>query len=190
MLYIGISNTPAWIVSQANTLAAFHGWTPFIGLQLEYSLIQRTIEAEFFPMAKAFDLAIAAWSPLAMGVLTGRYLNKASNESRFAINPTWGADYLSERNQKIAQTVVDIAKKLSKLPSQVALNWLRQQPATVIPVIGAKNEEQLKSNLQCLEFTLSHEDMETLNQASKPNLPFPQEFLQRDNIRKIINSCN
>lgn len=186
VLYIGMSDTPAWIVSQANTIASFHGWTPITGLQLEYSLAQRTIEPEFFPMAKALDLAIAAWSPLAMGLLTGKYLSKSDDKSRFSVNPTWGEAYFNEKNEKIAQTVVDIAKNLKRSPAQVALNWIRQQPGVVIPIIGAKNEAQLDDNLKCLEFSLSDEDLSALDHVSRPPLAFPHEFLQKENIRQII----
>lgn len=186
VLHIGMSDTPAWIISQANTLASFHGWTPITGLQLEYSLAQRTIEAEFFPMTKALDLAIAAWSPLAMGLLTGKYLNKSDDNSRFSVNPAWGEVYFNEKNEKIAQTVVDIAKKLKRSPAQVALNWIRQQPGVVIPIIGAKNEEQLDDNLKCLEFSISDEDLAVLDRVSKPPVAFPHEFLQKENIQQII----
>lgn len=186
VLYIGMSDTPAWVVSQANTLAAFHGWSPIVALQLEYSLAQRSIEPEFFSLAKAFDLAIAAWSPLAMGVLTGKYLNKPDAQNRFGINPIWGEAYLNERNQNIAQAVVTIAKRIGQSPAQVALNWICQQPGTIIPIIGAKNEEQLADNLKSIEFTLDAQDMEELNRASEIAQPFPHEFLQRPNIRQLI----
>ena len=186
VLYIGISNMPAWIISKANTLATFHGWSPIVGLQLEYSLIERTIEREFFPMSQDLGLAITAWSPLAMGVLTGKYLQDPAKEARFKINPLWGQEFLSERNLKIATKVVEIAEKLHRSPAQVALNWVRQKPGVVIPIIGAKTAEQLKDNLKCLEFNLSPEEMQQLDEVSRIDLGFPQEFLQRENIRKII----
>lgn len=186
ILYIGFSNTPAWVISQANTLASFHGWQPIAGLQLEYSLLQRSIESEFFSLAKAFDLAFTAWSPLAMGILTGKYLHHTPDESRFGINAAWGADYLNAQNQAIVRAVVDIAKKLDRSPAQVALNWLRQRAEGVIPIIGAKNEAQLDDNLQCLEFTLSAEALAELDRISQPAVPFPYSFLKKENIKQII----
>lgn len=186
ILYAGISDTPAWIISQANTLACLRGWSPFVGMQLEYSLIERTIEREFIPLAHAFDLAIAAWSPLGMGVLTGKYLKEPPKESRFKINEYFGKEYLNERNRAIAAAVVEIAAELKKTPAQIALNWLLQQKGTVIPIIGAKTVGQLKDNLGSLEFTLSEEQITRLQQVSAIDLGFPHAFLAREGIQKII----
>lgn len=188
ILYIGISDTPAWIISKANTLASFHGWSPIVGTQLEYSLVERTIEREFFPMAQALDLAIVAWSPLAMGVLTGKYLTDSGNkgQARFDVNPEWGQSYLTDRNLKITSKVVEIAKKLNRSPAQVALNWVRQRPGVVIPIIGAKTAEQLKDNLGCLEFNLSPEDIQILDEVSQVDLGFPHDFLKKENIKKVL----
>lgn len=186
ILYVGISDAPAWVVAQANTLAQVHGWTPFIGAQLEYSLIQRTIEAEYLPMAHAFDLAITAWSPLAMGVLTGKYLQAGSKDSRFAINKEWGSSYLTNRNMKIAEAVVTLAKEIGKSPAQVALNWVRQRPGVVIPIVGAKNVDQLKDSLGCLSFDLTQSQLDRLSDASRPEPSFPHDFLNKSDIRKIL----
>ncbi len=186
VLYIGISDTPAWIVSQANTLATLRGWTPFVALQLEYSLLERTIEREFLPLAKSFDMAITAWSPLAMGVLTGKYQQNAPNDSRFKINQPWGTLYLNEKNIEIVNIVVAIAKEIGKTPAQIAINWLRQHKQTIIPIIGAKHVEQLKDNLGCLDFELTDEQIARLNNASHIDLGFPHEFLKRDDLRKIL----
>lgn len=190
ILYIGFSDTPAWIIAQANTMANFYGWSKIAGVQLEYSLIERTIEREYFTLAKELDLSITAWSPLAMGVLTGKYLAKEGDKNggaaRFQINPEWGKFYLTERAQKITEKVLEIAKKLGISPAQIALNWTRQKCAALIPIIGAKTEKQLLDNLACLDFTLSREEMDELDAVSRIDLGFPHDFLNREGIKKTL----
>lgn len=186
ILYVGVSDTPAWIISQANTMADFKGWSPFVALQLEYSLAERTIEREYFPMSHALDQTILAWSPLAGGVLTGKYSNKEDTKARFSINQGWGNRYLTERNLHIADEVSKIAKEAGKNPAQVALNWVRQQCENIIPIIGAKNVEQLRTNLETLNFELTHEQLERLNKVSHIDYGFPHDFLKGEGIRKVL----
>src|ERR687887_746015 len=146
MLYAGISDAPAWVVSQANTLASLKGWTEFIGIQIEYSLIERTSERELLPMASALDVGVTAWSPLGSGVLTGKY-NKSNREeqqqqntssssttvvaqegnSRLEVQNEFANRVLNDRNMLIAQGVSKIAKEIGCSAAQVALNWVRQQ---------------------------------------------------------------
>ncbi|MGB5875326.1 MAG: aldo/keto reductase, partial [Bacteroidota bacterium] len=121
VLYIGVSDTPAWIVSRANAIAGLRGWTPFVALQIEYSLIERTVEREYLPMAKALDLAVAAWAPLGGGALTGKYLRKVAGR----LKPD--NQRLGERNREIAQAVVDVAGEAGCTPTQAALSWLRSR---------------------------------------------------------------
>lgn len=181
VLYIGISDAPAWIVAQANTLAQCHGWTPFVALQVEYSLIQRTPERDLLPMAKAFDLAVTPWSPLGGGVLTGKY-NKRNGNSEQGRMETMGAN-ISERQLAIADVVSQVAQEIGRSPSQVAIAWLRAQSNQVIPIIGARKESQIKDNLACLDITLSPEHLQRLNEVSQIELGFPHDFLQNDVIR-------
>jgi aryl-alcohol dehydrogenase-like predicted oxidoreductase len=184
VLYVGASDTPAWVVSQANTLSDMYGWTPFIGVQLEYSLVERSIEPEFFPMCEQLDLSICAWSPLAFGLLTGKYLDQQNKDTRLqVIDQPWRLHYLNERNQKIAQAVVEVAKQCGRTPAQVALNWVRQKSSRVIPIVGAKSVKQLKENLGCLEFELTYEQMQRLDQVSSYPIPFPHNFLARKEIQ-------
>ncbi|MDF0682183.1 MAG: aldo/keto reductase [Candidatus Nitrosocosmicus sp.] len=228
ILYIGISDAPAWIVSQANTLANLKGWTEFASIQIEYSLIERTSERELLPMANALDIGITAWSPLGSGVLTGKY-NKSSNKA--FIENTVNKDHnqkesttndsktrtssssstsdrqndnrlnvasfsemsnilLKERNLRITEEVVNIAQEIKCTPSQVALNWIRQTKKTfrnkIIPIIGAKNLVQINDNLACLEFVLSNDYIQRLDEVSKIDLGFPHEFLSSDTIKNII----
>jgi aryl-alcohol dehydrogenase-like predicted oxidoreductase len=141
VLYIGISDAPAWIVARANMLAELRGWTPFVGLQIEYSLIERTSERELLPLARELDLAVTAWSPLAGGLLTGKYTQqaKAGDEEKRLEHPMMAPLVdINERKRAVAEAVVEISEAIGKTPAQVALNWLRQQPGVVIPIIGAR----------------------------------------------------
>ncbi|MDZ8237482.1 MAG: aldo/keto reductase [Nostoc sp. ChiQUE01a] len=183
VLYIGISDAPAWIVSQANTIAQYQGWTQFVALQIEYSLIQRTPERDLIPMAKAFDLAVTPWSPLGGGVLTGKY-NKSTQESgdqgRLA-NPALGT--IAEKSLAIAEVVSQVAAEIGHTPSQVALAWLSAQSGVIIPIIGARKLTQFQDNLASLDVTLSPEHLQRLNEVSQIELGFPHDFLHSDMIR-------
>ncbi|MFN6502096.1 MAG: aldo/keto reductase [Nostoc sp. DedQUE01] len=186
VLYVGISDAPAWIVSQANTIAQYQGWTQFVALQIEYSLIQRTPERDLIPMAKAFDLAVTPWSPLGGGVLTGKY-NKSAQESgeqgRLA-NPALGT--ISEKSLAIAEVVSQVAAEIGHTPSQVALAWLRAQSGVIIPIIGARKLTQFQDNLASLDVTLSPEHLQRLNEVSQIELGFPHDFLHSDMIRERL----
>jgi aryl-alcohol dehydrogenase-like predicted oxidoreductase len=183
ILYVGISDTPAWIVSQANMLASLRGWTPFIGLQVEYNLLQRTPERDLLPMARALDIGVTAWAPMAGGALTGKYNNPSDVNGRLSPQSA----RLNERNRAIAAVVEEVAKELNVSPAQVALNWVRQQSGTVIPLIGAKREEQMRDNLGSLSFRLSDEHLSQLSDASKIELGFPHDFLASEPVLNAIH---
>jgi aryl-alcohol dehydrogenase-like predicted oxidoreductase len=213
ILYIGVSDAPAWIVSQANTLANLRGWTEFTSLQIEYSLIERTPERELLPMADALNIGVTAWSPLGGGVLTGKY-NKSNREeqqqrntsssssptvvaqegnSRLEVQNEFANRVLNDRNMLIAQEVSKIAKEIGCSAAQVALNWVRQQNIMspvgknkIIPIIGARKETQIEDNLACLESELTSEQMQRLNEVSKIELGFPHDFLNSEMIKDII----
>jgi aryl-alcohol dehydrogenase-like predicted oxidoreductase len=181
VLYIGVSDTPAWIVSQANTMADLKGWTQFVGLQIRYSLIDRTAERELLPMAREFDMAVTPWSVLGAGVLSGKY-----NRDKAASGRAQEGAATIERNLEIAAAVVETAEQIGCTPSQVAVSWARQQPGVVIPIIGARNTAQLEDNLGALEVTLSREQLAELDEASKIELGFPHDFLGSEQIRDIV----
>lgn len=178
VLYIGISDAPAWIVAQANTLAQCYGWTPFVALQVEYSLVQRTPERDLLPMAKAFDLAVTPWSPLGQGVLTGKYNQSQSNSEEQR-----RLEQIPEKNLAIAQVVSQVASEIGHSPSQVALAWLLAQSGVTIPIVGARKLSQFQDNLACLDVTLAPEHMQRLNEVSQIELGFPHDFLSSDTIR-------
>ncbi len=184
VLYIGISDSPAWIVSQGNTLATLRGWTPFIGLQIEYSLKERTPERELLPMAKALNIGVTAWSPLGGGVLTGKYNQPNPVDGRLSM--TDQPFQIFDRDLKIAETVLEIAREIEKSPAQVALNWLRNRPNAVIPIIGARKLSQLQDNLACVDFNLTGEPLQRLDNISAISLGFPHELLASQFVRDIL----
>lgn len=187
VLYIGISDAPAWVVSAANTLAELRGWTQFIGLQIEYSLKERTPERDLLPMAKAFDLGVTAWSPLAGGLLTGKYNTpqKADDKGRLAINGSIKFPPPTERELKIAGIVMEIAREIGRTPTQVALNWLLQQGYNMIPIVGAKKASQLQDSLACTDFTLTPGHLKLLDEASSISLGFPHDFFKSDIVQNF-----
>ena len=170
VLYLGISDTPAWVVAQLQTLAAVRGWSPFVGLQIEYSLVQREVERELIPMARGLGLGVMAWGPLGAGVLSGKYANgsQGTRDRRLTdVDPARLA---------IARTVADVARELGLSSSVVALAWLRAQGG-VIPILGARTAEQLADNLACLEAELPSPALTRLNEASHVARGFPHDFL-------------
>jgi aryl-alcohol dehydrogenase-like predicted oxidoreductase len=182
VLYVGVSDTPAWVVSQANMLADLRGWTPFTALQLRYSLIDRSAERDLLPMARSLDLAVTPWSVLGAGVLTGKYNRETPPETGRAKE---GAATV-ERNLEIAAAVIAVAEEVGCQPSQVAISWVRQQLGVIVPLVGANSVAQLEDNLGALEVTLSREQLDQLDEASRIELGFPHDFLSQDNIRNLI----
>ena len=186
VLYIGISDAPAWVVAQCNTLADLRGWTQFIGLQIEYSLIQRTPERELLPMAHSLDIGVTAWSPLASGWLTGKYTkgNPAGEERRLDNEMMEGFVDRSDRNTRIAQTVDQIAEQTDNSSSQVALAWLLSKG--VIPIVGARKLSHVEDNLKCVDLKLSAEQIQQLDAISKIELGFPHDFFKADMVRNFV----
>jgi aryl-alcohol dehydrogenase-like predicted oxidoreductase len=187
VLYVGVSDTPAWVVSRSNTLAELKGWTPFVGLQVEYSLIERSIERELLPMARELDLAVTPWGVIGGGVLTGKYSKTSKQESdtrRYDENSE--SKRLSDKSLAIGDEVVKVARAIGCAPAEVALNWARQQNGVIIPIIGVRTENQLKQNLACLKHPLSDEQLRRLDDVSKIDLGFPYDILARDYFRNLL----
>ena len=182
VLHVGISDTPAWIVSRANTLAELRGWSPAVALQLRYSLIDRTAERDLIPMARAMDMAVTPWSILGAGTLTGKYSRGSTPEEGRARE---GAA-TDERNLRIADAVVDIAEEIGCTPSQVAVSWVRQQHGVIVPLVGARNLAQLEDNLGALDVTLDAAQLGRLDEVSAIEPGFPHDFLASDPIRDIV----
>ncbi len=185
VLYIGVSDAPAWIIAQANTIAELRGWTPFVGMQIEYSLIERTSERELLDMARAFDIGITSWSPLASGLLTGKYNRRSpvdSTETRRLDEVPFVQ--LTERNLTIAETVQRVAQELGCTAAQVALNWVWRQ--NIIPIIGVRTLDQLRDNLACTKITLGEEHLRMLDAVSRVDRGFPYDFLAQDFVQDVV----
>jgi aryl-alcohol dehydrogenase-like predicted oxidoreductase len=183
VLYVGVSDTPAWEVSRANTLASLRGWSPFVGLQIRYSLLDRAVERELLPMARALDLTVTPWDTLGSGVLTGKY-NANPNESGRA---RLRNNNLKERDLGIAAEVVKVAAEIGRSPAQVALNWVRAGQGVIVPLVGARTRAQLDDNLGCLGFELSPEQKQRLDDVSRIELGFPHEFLAQFRAGNVVN---
>lgn len=168
VLYVGASDWPAWEVAQANTLADLKDWSPFVGLQLRYNLLDRSPELELTSMARGFDLAVFAWGPLAQGRLTGKYLR--AGHGRLSQD---GTSRPGPHNDETIRQVTALAEEIGCTPAQVALAWLRQRPGLVIPIVGATSEAQLANNLASAEVTLTSDQITRLNQLSRPSPGFP-----------------
>jgi aryl-alcohol dehydrogenase-like predicted oxidoreductase len=183
ILYIGLSDTPAWQASRMQAIAELRGWSQFCALQISYSLTERTVEREMIPMAEEMGMGVCPWSPLGGGVLAGKY-SKAdlvppdmnNLASRKAINAITGR--LSERNLAIAEVVGEIAQKLGKTSAQIAIAWTLVNPAVTSPVLGVRTVAQLKDNLGALEVELSADHLARLNAVSEVPRVFPLDILK------------
>lgn len=173
VLYLGFSDVPAWVIARANTIAELRGWTSFIGLQLSYSLLERDIERELLPMAETLGLSVAAWAPLARGVLSGKFTRTdATTGSRIS------RDAVPDRHLAIAAEVDAVADELGVSSSQVALAWTRAHRRWIHPISGARTLDQLTDNLAACELRLPPEVVERLDEASAFPLGFPQNFIE------------
>jgi aryl-alcohol dehydrogenase-like predicted oxidoreductase len=175
--YIAISDTPAWVVSKGNTMAELMGWSQFIALQVEYSLLKRDAERELIPMAKHFGMTVTPWAPLAGGALTGKYLRNDPGRIKE------GSNRLNERSQAITKVVVEIAEELGVEASHVALKWTMQQGFQCIPIVGATKLQQLAENLKVVDVHLEEIHLQKLNEASKIDLGFPHVFFEEAGVK-------
>lgn len=183
VLYVGVSDAPAWWVAQANTLAELRGWTSFVGLQIEYSLLERTVERDLIPMAKAFGLTVLAWSPLKGGILSGKYAKKTSDaepDARYSSDMMKGFMPEKQRQGRVMAALQQASEETGHSMAQIALAWLRHREVPVIPIIGARKMTQLEDNLASLTLDLSREQMKRLDEASSVDLGFPWEMFAQE----------
>ena len=187
ILYAGVSDMAAWAVTRANTLAELRGWTPFVGLQIEDSLIQRTVERELVPMAEALGLGVTAWSPLLHGLLTGKYVEgKAAPDARMNNEMLKSITApATDRTKAVVAEVLEVARAIGRSPAQVALAWLQQRPTPVIPIVGARRLEQFRDNLACLDLKLDEVQLARLNAVSRIELGFPHDFYEADRVKMV-----
>ena len=187
VLYVGVSDAAAWWIAQANALAQLRGWSPFVGLQIEYSLIERTVERELIPMAKAMNIGVTAWSPLAGGVLSGKYHGHGSSTEPARLDSDMMKNFKPEqqRADRVVAAVKKVSDQLGRSMAQVALAWLQYRPVPVIPILGARKLTQLQDNLASLELQLSADQIKTLDDASQIDLGFPYSMYAKDFVRAI-----
>jgi aryl-alcohol dehydrogenase-like predicted oxidoreductase len=185
VLYFGLSDTPAWKVAQAHTLAGLRGWTGISAIQIEYSLIERTVERELLPMARELGIGVTPWSPLGAGVLTGKYLDNPEGDGE-GTRAKAAQRRLNERNNAIASAVCEVAQASGYSAAEVALAWLLRQRGVTSPIIGARTVEQLRDNLGCLQCELSDEQLTKLNEVSAIEPGFPNHFIYNPNIQQAI----
>ncbi|WP_234536608.1 aldo/keto reductase [Streptomyces shenzhenensis] len=191
ILYVAICNAPAWQVSRMQTIADLRGWSPLIALQIEYNLIERTGERDLIPMAQEMGLGVVPYSPLAGGVLTGKYSRDdltathvaRDDGTRRSFNLALGT--LTERNLSIADAVKDVATELGRTPAQVALAWTLRKPGVTAPIIGARTPAQLEDNLGALEVDFTDSQLARLDEAGAIGLGFPHDMLASDHIRNV-----
>ncbi|MCC7137357.1 MAG: aldo/keto reductase [Planctomycetes bacterium] len=175
--YVGFSDTPAWKTAQAVTTAHFRGWTPLVAIQVEYSLLERTVEGELVPMARELGLGVTPWSPLRFGVLTGKYRreNRGRDEPPRGL---WVTASLSDKAYDVVDEVVRVARELGTSPARVALAWLAGRPGVTSLIVGARTLAQLEDNLGALSVRLTDAARARLDELSAPTLDFPAAFLK------------
>ncbi|MEV5437551.1 aldo/keto reductase [Streptomyces sp. NPDC052682] len=178
VLYVGVSDWPAWEIAQANTLAELRGWTAFAGSQLRYNLLERTPERELLPQARAFDMAVLAWAPLAAGKLTGKY--RRGEPGRL------GSAEEDRREEAVIDAVLEIAEQGGWSPAQVALAWLLSRPGNVVPIIAATRQSQLADNLAAVDVRLDADALARLDEVSAVPLGFPHDFLRDPAVTRNV----
>jgi aryl-alcohol dehydrogenase-like predicted oxidoreductase len=174
--YLGFSDTPAWKVAQAQVTAHFRGWSPLVALQIEYSLLERTVEGELLPMARELGLGVTPWSPLKSGVLSGKYTRQNHGKVK-ADRGAWAESHLNDKTYGVIDELIAVAKSLDTTPARVALAWVQQQPGVSSTIIGARTLEQLDQNLGALDLQLTAASIAKLDQLSAPELNFPAGFM-------------
>lgn len=178
VLYFAFSDTPAWVVAYAVARAEAMGWTHPVAMQAPYSLLDRAVEREILPMARALDLAFLPWGLLESGTLTGKYSRPGDEPRR--------QSRASERELAAGEAVARLATEMGCSPAQLAIAWVRQQPGLIIPILGCRSEAQLLDNLGALELRLSDEQMAALEGIAGFSIGFPNDFLHSAHVRRMI----
>jgi aryl-alcohol dehydrogenase-like predicted oxidoreductase len=174
--HVGFSDTPAWKCAEAQVTARARGWAPLVALQIEYSLLERTVEGELVPMAREMGLGITPWSPLKSGVLSGRY-TRANHGKEKAARGAFAESALTPRAYDVVDLLVKTAQSLDSTPARVALAWLATKSGVASIIIGARTMRQLEDNLAAIDLRLSAEQIAALDAVSKPSLNFPADFV-------------
>ncbi len=191
VLYVAMSNAPAWEISRMQAIADLRGWSPLVALQIEYSLINRGGERDLIPMARAMGLGVTPYSPLGGGVLSGKYSRAdlsatgadPGETNRKSFNA--GLGMVTERTLAIADVVREVAAEMERTPAQVALAWTLRNPGVTAPVIGARTPEQLVGNLGALEVDFTAGQLARLDEVSAIDLGYPHDLLASDRMRTV-----
>ncbi|MFZ4604939.1 MAG: aldo/keto reductase [Caulobacter sp.] len=186
--YVGVSDTPAWQVSRMQMLAELRGWSPFVALQIEYNLLERTVERELIPMAAELGLGLLPWSPLAGGLLSGKYGGGAPSDSAGRSKALVAMGKVDERAHQVAAAVNGIAGRTGRSAAEVALAWVLANPAVTAPIVGARTPEQFSQNLRALEMILVPEDLAELNGLSAVEAGFPYSLFGAGHIRQALSA--
>jgi aryl-alcohol dehydrogenase-like predicted oxidoreductase len=173
--YIGVSDTPAWKVAEANVSARFRGWSAFIGLQIEYSLLERSVEQELVPMALELGLGITPWSPLASGALSGKYTRANHGQVQSGRSAFLDGKF-TDKTYDLIEAMEQIARARETTVARVALAWVQAQPGVTSTIIGARTLAHLEDNVRALDVKLSADDLARLDALSKPKFGFPQSM--------------
>ncbi|MEO6090169.1 MAG: aldo/keto reductase [Umezawaea sp.] len=173
--HVGASNWPAWEVSQANTLAELRGWSPFVGLQIRYNLLERAAERDLLPMARQFDIPVLAWGALAEGRLTGKYLT--GGRGRLTVQPR---EHSLAGGDDVVVEVGKVAAEGGWTPAQVAIAWVRSRPGVVIPLLGATKVDQMRDNLGAADVVLAADQVARLERAAAFDLGYPHDLLRHE----------
>lgn len=192
--YLGLSDIPAWQASRMQAIADLRGWTPIVAMQIEYSLIERTVERDLIPMAREMGMGVIPWSPLGSGVLSGKYSRADLVEGEQAVAGAAGTrrnvavanEALSERGITIAEEVKAVATEIGASAAQVAIAWTLRNPAVTAPIIGARTLAQLEDNLRALDVRLDASQWARLDAVSRVELGFPHDLLKRPMMEEIL----
>ncbi|MBP6629145.1 MAG: aldo/keto reductase [Kofleriaceae bacterium] len=174
--YLGLSDTPAWKCAEAATITRFRGWAPVVALQIEYSLLERTVEGELMPMARELGLGVTPWAPLKAGVLSGKY-RRADHGQHVAARGAWALRALGDRTYDLLDAMAEVAAAHASTVARVALAWVMARPGVAAPIIGARTVAQLDDNLAATDLALGADETARLDKLSRPVLPFPVDFL-------------
>jgi aryl-alcohol dehydrogenase-like predicted oxidoreductase len=175
--YLGVSDTPAWKIVEANLLARFRGWSPFVGLQIEYSLLERTVEQELVPMATEFGLGITPWSPLKGGVLSGKYTRGNAGQHQ-ADRGAMVDSFLNEKTYALVDELAVIAEAHQTTVASAALAWLHAQPAVTSIIVGARRISQFEDNVRAVDVNLTEDEIARLDARTRPRLGFPHSMME------------
>ena len=170
VLYVGISDTPAWAIALLHSVRVAQGFAPITAVQLRYSVLDRAVELEFLPMTRHLGIGVAAFGVISGGVLSGKYHAATASGRR-------GASTLQAREQTVVDVVQSVARHRGCTPTQVAISWLRHRDQDIMAIVGARTPSQLDDALGALDVELDADDITVLDAAAPPPRLFPHDVI-------------